>query len=128
AISYEHPDPVVAATAVHVVTRAFVKAFRASDDQFQEHRLAAIGEHETRLRTRLGQIEQQEQDISRGLGLSNVDEGYTLSVQRLALLESKLVDVQLAIGLASGSATQPAETPAGQPAPGLAPGAAASAQ
>jgi Mrp family chromosome partitioning ATPase/uncharacterized protein involved in exopolysaccharide biosynthesis len=120
AIAYVDPDPVAAAAAVRSVVRAFVKVFQENDAQFQRHRLAVIGEHETRLRTRLAELDQKTQEISRGLGLSNIDEGYNLTVQRLALLEGKLVDVQLAIGMSTSSATQPSGAPASSPAPGVA--------
>jgi Mrp family chromosome partitioning ATPase/uncharacterized protein involved in exopolysaccharide biosynthesis len=125
-VSFTDEEPVAAAAGVTSVINAYQAAYNANDAHFQKQRLKVLDDYEKKLGDKLDGYERKIKAVAEECGTTDVDELYEATVARVRVLDSKLIDVQLALdmprspeagpgagrqGASAPSATEPATAP-----------------
>jgi Mrp family chromosome partitioning ATPase/uncharacterized protein involved in exopolysaccharide biosynthesis len=115
-ITYADEDPAAAAAGVKSVVDAYVANFRRETKEFEQRRLDVLLERQKVLTAQLEVLDEKIRSIVQEFGTINLDPLYDAAAQRAAMLQSKAMDVRLAIAVASAQIppSHPAQPPSGQ--------------
>ena len=106
-VTFEDDDPAVAAAGVQAVIAAYANDFNSEAAKFDKQRVKLLDDRRQGLQAELEQMEAAMRLITQEHATINLEPLYLAAVERVAMLESKMLDVRLALAVAEAAANVP---------------------
>lgn len=105
-VSFHHPDPQVAQTAVRLVIEAYEQIYRENNVQDMSERMQTLRQRRDNLRSELNSLRERRLDMASDYGTDDLDQIYRVKLEEVNRLESELDRLQFKLARAGSSAEQ----------------------